>query len=175
MAARGELGNGTTATGLTPTPVPVAVVGVTDATAVAVGDFSTCAIVHHGAVSCGVTDDGRSARQRHRSRIPTSPSTSFGITDATTITVGAVHASALHATGTVSCWGYGGDARQWQHRRLGGAGRRERARRRGRRRGWTATQACTLILDGTVECWGLAYPNYPTADPRAIGSTRRDP
>ena len=35
------------------------------------------------------------------------PVDTIGVTDATAITVSAVHACALHATGTVSCWGFG--------------------------------------------------------------------
>ncbi len=99
--SHGALGNGTYLSARTPT----AVVGITDAVAIAAGGSFGCALRRTGAVACwgsnalvGSLGDG--------SLDDTLVSTSVvGITDATEITAGDGHACALRAGGTVSCWG----------------------------------------------------------------------
>ena len=96
----GALGNGTRSSARTPT----AVVGITDAIAVASGSSFGCALHRTGSVSCwgsngGALGDGTP----DDSVVPTSV---VGISDATQISAGGGDACALHATGRISCWGY---------------------------------------------------------------------
>ena len=96
----GQLGNGSNAESW----VPVKVFGITDATAISLGDESSCALRQTGAISCwgnnryGQLGDGT----EEDSLVPVQV---VGITDATAITTSSEHSCALHQTGTISCWG----------------------------------------------------------------------
>jgi len=92
--------------------VPARVDGVSNANAIAAAHMTTCAITG-GKVRCwGANDRGqtgsetRGAAGRIRSQSPAEVS---GITDATEIAVGTLHACARVASGEVRCWGYAGD------------------------------------------------------------------
>lgn len=109
----GQLGTGDTATRSTPTLVP----GITDATQVVATGGTTCALHADGTISCwgrsnvGQIGDGN---MTHTAGVcggtslidcQLTPALVMGIDDATSVALGFDHACAIHATGTVSCWG----------------------------------------------------------------------
>jgi alpha-tubulin suppressor-like RCC1 family protein len=102
----GDTGTGTASVWPVRTPTPV--VGVSDATQVSAGDGIACAVRHTGSVSCwgggGTTGALGNGDVDDDSYVATSV---VGITDATAVSAGDGVACALHATGTVSCWGSG--------------------------------------------------------------------
>jgi len=97
--------------------VPVAVFGVGDATSVAVGSLSACALVKGGRVVCWGNDasaqlgDGTSSGPQicddEGASDPCSlvPVLVHGLTGAVGVTVGTVDACALRRRGVVDCWG----------------------------------------------------------------------
>jgi len=104
----GQLGNGV-ATGNNETvSTAVTVSGLTDATQVAVGNYSSCAVRSGGGVVCwGLGSHGRLGTGGTTSS--SVPATVTGITDATSVGVnngaGFSGACASLATGRVTCWG----------------------------------------------------------------------
>lgn len=101
----GQVGNGTTSA--TPQTTAAAVVGLSDAVAIAAGRSHTCALRVNGAVVCwgdnvfGKLGDGTTQARP-------SPVAVQGITDAVAIGAGAVHSCAVRVNGTVRCWGGNG-------------------------------------------------------------------
>lgn len=103
---RGQLGVGTAdETGAVPAPV----VGLSDATAVAAGEFSTCAVLRDGSVWCwgdgGVGQLGNGERSGPR-RQPVRVELDDVASD---VAVGRLHACAVSRAGVVWCWGAAGD------------------------------------------------------------------
>ena len=148
----GELGNGTR----TDSNTPVTVVGISDATAVALGQYFSCALLKSGAVECwgegygGQLGDGNS----HQSSIPVSVALTGA---AVAITAGGGHACAVMSTGTVQCWGanyFGqlgnGLTTAWSSStpvQVNGISVPVRLEA-----GWWHT--CALLSDGAMRCWG---------------------
>jgi alpha-tubulin suppressor-like RCC1 family protein len=100
----GELGIGTTTgpdtcfpstatTGYSCSATPVAVMGVTGAVAISVGDYLVCALLSDGTVDCWGNNSS-----------PT-PSPVPGLTGIAAISAGAGFACAVSSGGTVECWG----------------------------------------------------------------------
>jgi alpha-tubulin suppressor-like RCC1 family protein len=99
--AEGTLGNGTTNNSAT----PVNVVGISTATALASGWFSTCAVLANGTVQCwGSNLDGQlgDGTNKNYSSVPVSVT---GISTAVSITAGGFHHCAGLRNGAVKCWG----------------------------------------------------------------------
>ena len=100
--AFGQIGTGTTGGGIT---TPTTVAGITGATAIAAGDYHTCAIVAGGAVDCwgynlfGALGTGDTVNHF-------SPVAVTGLTGAVAITAGMYHTCALLSSGAVNCWGF---------------------------------------------------------------------
>lgn len=88
--------------------LPTQVSGISDATSVDAGDTHTCAVHSDGTVSCwgsnyfGQLGNGASGVDE----ISYQPVKVSGLTDVTGVTAGLFHSCALHANGTVSCWGW---------------------------------------------------------------------
>jgi alpha-tubulin suppressor-like RCC1 family protein len=100
----GELGNGSSAH-FSNTPVTVS--GISNATAVAAGDYYSCALLASGAVKCwgynsnGQLGDGTGGLDV----VSTTPVSVAGISTAVAITVGEIHACAVLQSSSVQCWG----------------------------------------------------------------------
>ena len=107
----GELGNGEI---VDQVPLPVKAEGITDAAAVTVGEWHTCALHATGEVSCwggnheGQLGNGEMGSDEAGSSVPAAV---LNITDAVAVSAGGEHTCAVHATGEVSCWGdnFGGE------------------------------------------------------------------
>ena len=151
---RGQLGDGTT----TDRSTPVDVVGLTsDATAIAAGEYHTCALTAGGGVTCwganeyGQLGDGRWTTWR------STPVDVVGLTSSVTaIAAGGSHTCALTAGGAVTCWGANWDGQ------LGdgtATDRRTPVDVVGLTSGVTAIAAggyhtCALVGSGRAKCWG---------------------
>lgn len=139
----GELGRGTSTWG---EPRPASIPGLDDATEVAAGDGSTCALHRTGRVSCW----GSLMRA-------TSPRTVPEITSATGIAVDGADGCAALRSGDVVCWGSNVNGRMGAGDTRGG-----RADAPGRVPGLTQASAvrmsrtltCALTESGEVWCWG---------------------
>ena len=97
----GQLGDGTT----NPSGTPVNVVGISTATALASGRYSTCAVLANGTVQCwGSNLDGQlgDGTNKNYSNVPV---TVTGISTAVSITAGGYHHCAGLRNGAVKCWG----------------------------------------------------------------------
>ena len=169
----GQLGYGNTNTvGDDETPAsagPVDLGAGRTATAIAAGQFHTCAILDDHTVRCwGYGGNGRLG-YRDTSNVGDTPTTTpdqVGPVNlgpgrsATAITAGAGHTCAILDDGTVRCWGYGGNGRLGYGNTLDvldpssvgpvnlGPGRTARAISAG------AGHTCALLDDGSVRCWG---------------------
>ncbi len=119
-SADGELGNGTdtgpdTCTnGNSCSTTPVAVSGITDATQVAVGQDSACALLRDGTADCwgdnnygelGDATSGGPGTCINGNYCSTTPVAVSGIGDAIQVTDGGGHSCALLSGGSVDCWG----------------------------------------------------------------------
>lgn len=100
----GQLGNNSLSDSTTPQPVS----GLSAVVAIDAMLNTTCALSSDGTVACwGSNEDGKlgTGSALPFSAVPVSP---IGITDAVAVSVGALHACALNADGTVACWGANG-------------------------------------------------------------------
>jgi alpha-tubulin suppressor-like RCC1 family protein len=117
--SRGELGTGTETgpenncvTGFTTedpcSRVPVKVQGITNATAVAVGNWRACALLATGHIDCwGSNFEG--ALGDNKSNNSSTPIEVSGITNAVTVAAGGPDNCAVLSTGSVDCWGANGE------------------------------------------------------------------
>jgi alpha-tubulin suppressor-like RCC1 family protein len=97
---RGQLGNGSSASSLS----PVTVIGISTATSVAAGYEHTCAGLADGTVKCwGANEYGQLGNGTNNPGW--TPVTVTGISTATTIVAGSRHTCARLADGTLKCWG----------------------------------------------------------------------
>lgn len=151
-ADHGELGAGVKKDALS--AAPVAVVGVSDATAIAAGEGFTCALRKDGRVLCwGDNTLGQLGDGTDRERA--APVLAVGLDDATAIAVGRRHACALRQHGALVCWGLNdegqlGDGSWRSHakptlvRGLAGAVYVAAGKQ----------NTCAITAGGAVWCWG---------------------
>jgi len=134
----GELGNGTKSRSYQ----PVAVVGITNAVAVALRYRDTCAVLDDGSVWCW-----------GRERDSVVPVPVPGVSDAIAIAIGDMASCALLSSGSVQCWGVSGSL---------GCGSQDCGHQPASVLGISQAVAisagqehsCALLNDGTVQCWG---------------------
>jgi alpha-tubulin suppressor-like RCC1 family protein len=151
----GELGNGTTATGIDGygLKVPVDVVGIIGATDVDAGGSFTCALLSTGAVKCwGSNGFGQLGNGTNTdSNVPVDV---VGVSGATAITTGIQHACAVVAGGAVKCWGKNNYGQL-------GDGTTTDSNTAVNVTGLTGAAAlsagfhtCAIVAVGSVKCWG---------------------
>lgn len=149
----GDLGDGTTSE----KPVPTVVPGLGSVTAVTAGGRHVCALLSGGSVDCwghneeGQLGDGTTTEQLSPKPVP-------GLSGVTAIAAGYAYTCAL-ASGTVECWGINwsgqlGDDRAEVYRPEPGPvlGLPPGVTKLGT----GSHQACVVLSDGTVDCWGDA-------------------
>ena len=149
-----------------------AIESIGDATDIAAGSNHTCALHTDGTVSCwgynrsGQLGNGKSGDNEFSAQPIKIP----GIADATAIDTGGWHNCALHADGTVSCWGYNDDGQLGN----GESGDRDFSSppvfspTPGKVLNITNATAiatgrdhsCALLADRTVSCWGNFHMGY---------------
>ena len=102
----GELGNGVAGI-VEHSSVPVTVLGISNATAISAGTSNSCAVLTGGKVQCWGDNYAGQLGIGTTSLGPgiSTPVTVSGITNASTVAVGGIHACALLSAGTVQCWG----------------------------------------------------------------------
>lgn len=110
--AGGELGTPTKAPGIE-SDVPVSVTGITDATAIGVGEETACAVLSDGKVQCwgdnadGELGDGTSTGPEECGfACSRTPVTVSGLNTAVGISAGYRKACAVLSVGNVECWGF---------------------------------------------------------------------
>jgi len=153
----GEIGDGKTNEQADSSTLPSLVETVTDAKAVAVGDFFTCALVGDGTVECWGQTFGQpiTACTCFGGQAPCSTEPFSILTGATTVAAGAYHACARLEDGSVECWGDNTN---------GGLGDGTTTYSPTPVRVGNITDAvdvtvggyhtCALLSGGVVECWG---------------------
>ena len=110
----GLLGSGHTSEELEESAVPVQVADITDAIAIAIGKWHSCALREDGTIACWGSDNGlgrfgeiesdfQGTAQLGTFPVPVQVT---DITDAVAIATGEDHSCALHQNGKISCWGY---------------------------------------------------------------------
>jgi alpha-tubulin suppressor-like RCC1 family protein len=148
----GEVGDGSTTDRLT----PVQVEGVSGATAIATGDLTSCAVLATGAVKCwGYNSWGNLGNPFVTDPYRSVPVTVTGVSDAVGIAIGRESACALHAGGSVTCWGRNNFGQ------LGG-GTTDASVASATVLGVTnavaissgQSHSCALLSSGIVKCWG---------------------
>jgi hypothetical protein len=147
----GELGNGTT----TSSNSPVAVSGISDATQISAGSYSTCALLSTGSIDCWGHDyygELGNGITHTDSQIPVAVS---GITNAAEITEGDDYSCALLSTGSIDCWGWN------QFGELGDGLNTDSAVpvavsgiTDARQTSAGLYAACAVLTDSSVHCWG---------------------
>ena len=148
----GQLGQGD----FLPQYLPVAVLGLSDAVALAAGAGHTCAVHSDGGVSCwgrgdlGQLGDGTTDSAVSPRRVP-------GLTDVATIAAGVDSTCAVHRDGSVSCWGWGAALENYDRpQKVRGLDSVVSVGI-----GWPRT--CAARTDGQVYCWETVDGIGPSA------------
>jgi alpha-tubulin suppressor-like RCC1 family protein len=99
----GQLGDGTRED----RPTPVAVVGVSDALEIAVGNQHACALRKDGSVACWGRNEFGSVGDANMgpSTIRSSAVAAIGVADAVGLALGGTHSCARRRNGGILCWG----------------------------------------------------------------------
>jgi hypothetical protein len=99
----GQLGDGTT----TDKHTPVLVTNLSNAVAIATGDYHTCALLSNGSVKCwGDNNDGELGDGTDVNKY--TPVLVTNLSNAVAIATGGYHTCALLSNGSVKCWGNNG-------------------------------------------------------------------
>lgn len=170
----GQVGSATTTTGpgaTKPWPFPTEVPGLTDVTAIAVGETGSCALLADGTLDCwgdnshgqlGIgTAVGPSSCYPGSSSCSTAPLPVPGLAGVTAVAYGGSFVCALLSDRTVDCWG---DNTFGQ---LGNGTKADLARPKPVTNlghvmavSTGSTHACALLEDRTVTCWGDPWSGH---------------
>src|SRR5439155_189646 len=145
--------------------VPVAVVGLSNAVAVAARGYHSCALLGDGTVRCwgrnadGQLGDGTVADPATGPPGSSTPVQVSGITGAAAVIAGGYHTCALFTDGTAQCWGRNDDGQL-------GDGTITRSSTPVQAVGINDAVAvnagilhtCALLSNSTVKCWGAVAP-----------------
>ncbi len=169
--ANGRLGNGSTASVLSPTAGPPVDFGSTlTATAVSAGYQHACAILSDGSVRCwGLGTAGRLGYGNQSSVGDNEQVSSAGPVDlgaghrAVAISAGWYHTCAIRDDGQLLCWGYGaysqlgypGTASVGDDETPGSVGPVPLGGHTVRAVSAGDSHTCVVLDDGTARCWGL--------------------
>lgn len=169
--ANGRLGNGSTASVLTPTAGPPVDFGPNlTATAISAGYQHACAILSDGSVRCwGLGTAGRLGYGNQASVGDNEQVVSAGAVDlgaghrAVAISAGWYHTCAIRDDGQLLCWGYGaysqlgypGTASVGDDETPGSVGPVPLGGRAVRAVSAGDSHTCVILDDGTARCWGL--------------------
>ena len=174
----GQLGNGGTSQQNSPTLTSSLGTGRT-AVAISAGDIHTCAILDNGSASCwGAGSKGRLGNGGTSQQNSPTLTSSLGTgRTAVAISGGAKHTCAILDSGSVSCWGIGGDGQ------LGDGGTSDQnsptlTSSLGTGRTAVALEngfahACAILDDASMKCWG--NDNNQQLGNGATGSTGDPP
>lgn len=151
--ANGQIGSGKVSAS---EPSAVEVTGISDAVEVAAGGEHTCARRAGGTVTCwGYNYFGQLGRDSKQPTRATAPADVVGIGDATQLALGRYHSCALHASGTISCWGYNSKGE------LGDGTSTDRQKpvdvltiRDAAALAAGSWHTCAILRSGPVLCWG---------------------
>ena len=150
----GQLGDPATFTQAT-TPVPVW--GMAIVATIATGTNHTCAVYDGGFVHCwGDNSSGQLGNGQFQGLGVIAPQRVFGITNAIALAAGDSHTCAVLATGSIKCWGQGGNGRL-------GDGLDTTSATPVTVSGITnavavtagTSHTCALLSTGAMRCWGL--------------------
>jgi alpha-tubulin suppressor-like RCC1 family protein len=152
----GQLGNIATGDSLTPVPI----LGLNEVVAIAAGGYSTCAITAESRVQCwGKNTDGQlgnSALTAAGAVLSPTVVTVDGITSATSIATGSLHACAVVADGSVRCWGSntGGELGDGTVTSRGKSTVTVMGLSSATRVAAGLHHTCAIVDNGRVVCWG---------------------
>ena len=156
----GQLGKSPTLEGIDDPTELVQVSNINDATAIAAGQYHTCALHQNGTISCwGGNGKGQLGNgqiiESSGSTSTDSPVQVVSITDAIAITASMDHSCALLQGGTISCWGYnyngqlGNNARDISSAPVPVEGIIDATAI-----ATGTSHSCALHNDGIASCWG---------------------
>ena len=158
----GQLGNSSSDNCVTPSgtsvscsATPRAVLGITDAIAVAAGGWHTCAVLRSGSVQCwGLNDYGQLGNDTTLNSL--FPVTVSGITNARSVANYTHHSCAVLSDGSIQCWGYNYNGQLGDGIEIDSLVPV-----------WVSvitnvtavttgsSHTCAVLNDGSIRCWGL--------------------
>ena len=154
----GQLGKSPTLQDIDDPTELVQVSNITDATAIAAGQYHTCALHQNGTISCwGDNSEGQlGSRPEDLVHSPT-PVQVKNIADATAIAAGEDYSCALRQDGTISCWGRNSSGQLGNEQEDSVYSPtpvqvKNIADTTAIAAGWA--HSCALRQDGTISCWG---------------------
>lgn len=155
----GQLGNGTT----TSSTSPVTVTGFSaDATAIAAGNYHTCAVTTDGQIECwGSNSIGQLGNGTAADALTPSPVSDLA-GPAIAVTSGGLHTCAVVTDGQIQCWGHNSYGQLGNGTTTGGRTPTTVAGLAGPATAFTALttggyHTCAVITDGQIQCWGYNF------------------
>jgi hypothetical protein len=139
----GQLGNGTTSDGSSPSILPIAVVGVRGAVQVSAGDSHTCARLEDSSIQCWGQAPGLS---------PTP--VDMGVSGVVDVSVGNLRSCAVFQDGSIATWGCleEGFGPSYSCSERPGSGRESIPQAVAVSIGYL--HRCALLVDHSIQCWG---------------------